>query len=96
MNLSSFYWTPPQIETGVIKPQKRFEHSIGFIFDPPHPDPTSSGWYYGEGQAYPLVYSAQPEFFAVDGVIGSVGGIPRWNPYDKSLQFKRSQVTQYF
>ena len=84
-----------------MKPQKLFERQYGFLFDPPHPDPVTAGYYYGDGQAYPgtrreLVYSAQPEYFAVDGIIGSAGGIPRYNPYDKTLQFKRSQVTQKF
>ena len=101
MNLSSFYWTAPQVEKVGVKSQPLQERHYGFMFDIPHPDPSTVGWWFGEGQAYPgtrkeLVYSPQPEYFAVDGIIGSAGGIPRYNPYDKNLQFKRSQVTQKF
>jgi len=98
MNPTSPYWAPEQVYKGV-KSQQFQERRLGFQFDIPHPDPVTAGFYYGENPIpgrRELVYSAQPEYFAVENIIPSAGGIPRYNPYDKAFHFSRAQVTQKF
>ena len=98
MNVTSLYWAPPQVYQGV-KSQNLQEHRRGFQFDIPWRDPVTSGWNYGENPLAgrkELVYSAQPEYFAVQNIIPSVGGIPRYNPYDRAFHYSREHVTTKF
>ena len=96
MNSTSPYWSTESFLT-TKKYQPLQERRLGFTFDPPHRDVVTAGWYYGEG-ALPdrreLVYSAQPEYYAVQDIIPSVGGIPRANPYDRIYHHSRAAVTQ--
>ena len=96
MNATSPYWAPESF-LSKKKSQPLQERRRGFQIDPPHRDPVTAGWYYGENPTpdrRELVYSAQPEWFAVQNVIPSVGGIPRFNPYDRIYHHKRSDVTE--
>ena len=98
MNPTSLYWTPEVIYKGV-KSQAFKERQLGFQFDIPYPDPVTAGFYDGENPTAgrnELVFSNQPEIFAVQNIIPSVGGIPRFNPYNKLAHFKRSDVTHKF
>ena len=100
MNPTSPYWNQEQIFTKEIKHQPLQESRLGFQFDIPHPDPTTAGIYYGEnpvaGRAELTFGTPKSEYFAVQNIIPSVGGIPRYNPYDRTFHYQRSQVTHKF
>jgi hypothetical protein len=71
--------------------------NYGFLFRIPHPLPSTAGYYYGENPVYgrrELVFSDQPEYFAVDGKIPASGGVPLVDPKDPIYKFKRSGVTK--
>ena len=99
MNPTSPYWNQPQIFSG-IKFQPLQEKRIGFQFSIPFPDPTTMGIYYGENPIKgrrELVYGTpSSEYFSVENIIPSVGGIPRYNPYDRNYHYQRSHVTTKF
>ena len=72
--------------------------SDGVLYNIPYRDPVSTGFYYGEGrEALPprneLVFSTQPETFAVANILPTVAGVPRINPNAWQHTFSRSQHT---
>ena len=100
MNPTSPYWNEPQVFLTGVKHQPLQERRLGFQFDIPHPDPVTAGIYYGENPVAgrrELAYGTpQSEYFSVQNIIPSVGGIPRYNPYDRNYHYQRSHVTQKF
>ena len=95
MNPTSIYWTKPVLYSG-IKGQKRLDGTYNFQFDLPWPDVTTSGWYGGEEpvpQRRELVYSLQPEYTALQNIVGSTGNVPKYNVYDPIYHYKRSDHT---
>jgi len=94
MNPTNPYWQAPQLK---LKGKMPIAHNIGFSFTLPWPDVVSpAGFYNGQG-AMPgrkeLVFRDDPEYFAIQGVVPSSGGIPRINPYDPIYKFDRSKFT---
>ena len=95
MNPTQPYWTPdPYFKTqSSLKP---IANTLGFQIPIPWPDPTTMGYYFGENPQYgrrELVYRSDPEYYARDNVIPSVGGVPRINPYDPIYSFSREKYT---
>ena len=96
MNLTNPYWSPPPM----FQPHKGLlgaENHRGFFFKLPHPDIQTAGWYFGEG-AMPdrreLAFKADPEYYAVGGVIPASGGVPRFDPRKAIYQYKRSDYVK--
>ena len=97
MNLTNPYWSQPSY----LKSQRGLKpmNNYGFLFKLPHHNVVTAGYYYGENPGYgrrELVFSDQPEYFAVDGKIPASGGLPLIDPKDPIFKFKRSNVTKKF
>ena len=95
MNPTNPFWTPEPafIAQTSLKP---ISNTLGFQFNLPWPDPTTAGFYYGEGPQYgrrELIYRSDPEYFARQNILPSIGGVPRFNPYDPIYKFDRSRYT---
>ena len=96
MNPTSPYWTP---DPGFQKKQfstKQLSNTLGFLNTLPWPEVTTAGYYYGENPVYgrrTLVYRSDPEYYARENIIPSVGGIPSINPYDRIYKFSREKFT---
>jgi hypothetical protein len=95
MNPTNPYWTPDPayVKKTSLKP---ITNTLGFQFNLPWPDLSTSGFYYGENPVYgrrQLVYRSDPEYYARQNIIPSIGGVPRVNPYDKIYQFSREKYT---
>lgn len=96
MNLTNVYWSAPSF----LQPHRGLQpmDNYGFMFKLPHPGVTTVGYYHGENPGYgrrELVFSDQPEWYAVDGKIPASGGMPLTNPKDPAYTFKRSTVTKH-
>ena len=94
-NLTNVYWNPPSF----LQPHRGLKQidNYGFLFKLPHPSIQTAGFYYGENPGYgrrELVYSDQPEYYAVDNTIPSSGGLPMVNLKNPYYSFKRSSVTK--
>ena len=94
MNPTNPYWTPgPEIQK--VVGQKNIANNF-IRFTLPWPDVTTAGYYYGEGPQYgrrELIYRSDPEYFARQNILPSIGGVPRFNPYDPIYKFDRSRYT---
>ena len=95
MNLTHPYWNPP----AEFKPHKGLlgpENHRGFFFKLPHPDIQTAGWYFGENpmpDRRELSFKANPEYFAVDGILPASGGVPKFDPRKEIYKYKRSDFT---
>lgn len=99
MNAIHPFWQPPKFFVG----QKSFKqtltpiaNNLGFQFQLPHPLPVTAGFYDGQNPMdgrRELVFSSNPEYFAVNNTVPSAGGVPLINPYTKAMQFSRRSVT---
>ena len=99
MNVTHPFWQAPKQFVG----QKSFKQTLapitrtlGFQFQMPWPLPQSAGFYYGQNPVWgrrELVFSGQPEYFAVGNTIPSAGGVPLVNPYTPEMRFSRRNVT---
>ena len=95
-NATSPYWAPQTIYSTGHKSQKRYD-GYGFTFKLPWNDVSTAGWYFGENpvpQRHELVFRSDPEWGAVEDTIPASGGVPKYNPYDKNLQFRRSKYVR--
>jgi len=95
MNPTNPYWEPPVVYKA-RKHLKPIARDTGFRFQLPWPQPVSAGFYYGENPAWgrkEQVFSAQPEWYAVDNIIPSSGNIPMVNPHTREMKYKRSDYT---
>ena len=102
MNVTHPFWQVPKQFVG----QKSFKqtlppvaNTLGFTFQLPWPLPVSAGWYDGQNAMWgrrELVFSSQPEYFAVENIIPSAGGVPLINPYAPEMKFSRKMVTSTY
>ena len=89
------YWTPPLV-FGTRKSLKPIARDLGFQWQLPWPLPVTAGYYYGEQPVWgrrESVYSARPEWFAVDNIIPSSGNIPMVNPHTEEMKYSRKDYT---
>ena len=98
MNPTNPYWTP-SFKYRVRKSLKPVANTLGFQTTIPWPQTQTAGYYFGEG-AMPdrkeLVYNSQPEWFSVQNIIRSSGGVPNINPYAEEYKFSREDSTVRF
>ena len=92
MNVSNPYWAP-DLQFTAIKTKAKLANTLGFDIQIPWPLPSTAGEYVGE-DAIPgrreMSYGTQGEYFAVDNIIPSTGGIPMVNYYAPWYSYKRS------
>ena len=98
MNPTQPYWTPP-FEYRVSEFQKPVSNTLGFQTTIPWPETQTAGYYNGQG-AMPdrkeLVYRDDPEWFSVQNIVRSSGGVPNINPYAREYKFNREDYTVRF
>ena len=98
MNPTQPYWTPDfkYQKSTYLKP---VSNTTGFQFTIPWPNTSTAGYYNGQG-AIPgrkeLVYRDDPEWFSVQNIIRSSGGVPNINPYAPEYKFSREDHTVRF
>ena len=78
-----------------------YENQRGFLFKIPHPDISTSGYYFGENPVYgrhELVMAGgeKPQYYAVDNTIPSSGGVPKYDTRSEIYQVKREDFTKKF
>ena len=92
------------------KTERGFPENLGIAIPPPLSEPPPNlggvgdrsekethGPGFGENpvpQRHELVFRSDPEWGAVENTIPASGGGPKYNPYDKNLQFRRSKYVR--
>ena len=95
MNPSNVYWAPEQNNVQTLKP---FDYQ-GFLFNLPYQDPVSTPMgYSGDGSENiygkrELVFTTQPEYFAVGGIVPTTAGIPRMDINSAAAKHSREHFT---
>ena len=102
MNVTHPFWSAPKEFVGQKSFQQTFTpiaRNLGFQFQMPWPLPQTAGFYDGQNPVLgrrELVFSSQPEYFAVGNTIPSAGGVPLVNPYAPEMKFSRRNVTTQY
>ena len=92
--ITSPYWVAPASTVRFVMP---VDNTLGYQIDIPYPPPVATPWYFGENPVIgrrELVMRADPEYFAVDGIIPYLAPkIPLVDIFDPSYAFDRSKYT---
>ena len=96
--LTSAFWKAPSTQVN-FNSDVHFSHD-GILYNIPFRDPVQTGFVYGEGNQNvyglrKLVFSTEPETFAVGNVLPTTAGIPRIDPYSRENRFSREDYTIY-
>ena len=102
MNVTHPFWQPPREFVGqknFSQTQTPIARNLGFQFQIPWPLPATAGFYDGQNPIWgrrELVFSGNPEYFAVGNTIPSAGGVPLINPYSREMQYSRENFTNKY
>ena len=97
MNSSNVYWQPPrEYSLTTYQNASARDNGLGFFVDVPHPDPVQFPAYFGENPVIPnirrkLNFETRGETFAVDNVMPTYGGQPRYHPKDPVITVDRTK-----
>ena len=97
MNSSNVYWQQPrQFSLTTFQKPSAVDNGLGFFVDIPHPDPVQFPAYFGENQIIPnssrdLNFETRGETFAVDNVMPTYGGQPRYHKEDPVIKVDRTK-----
>ena len=100
MNLTNPYWRAPT-EYNLQKFDKPISNSRGFLFNLPHRQPVTAGYYYGQNQPQvntrkpQIVTDSRPEYYSVQNIIPTTGGRPLIDIKSKEMTFDRRKFTKY-
>ena len=94
--LTSAFWKAPSTQVS-FNSDTHFSHD-GIIYNIPYRDPVQTGFVYGDGNQtvfgeQKLVFSTQPETFAVGNILPTTAGRPRIDPNSRENRFHREDYT---